>query len=88
MPVVGPLIVWLIKRDQDPFIDENGKEAVNFQLTMFIAMMVSVALVFIAIGIILLPAIALFNIIMTIINGIKAANGEMPRYPLTYRFLK
>jgi uncharacterized Tic20 family protein len=86
--LVGPLIVWLVKRDDHPFINEQGKEAVNFQITMMGAAILCVPLIFVAIGILLLPLIGIFDLVMTIIAGIKASNGEHWRYPLTIRFVK
>ena len=86
--LVGPLIVWLVKREDHPFIDEQGKESVNFQITMIGAVILCIPLIFVAIGIVLMPLIGIFDVVMTIIAGIKAANGEHWRYPLTIRFIK
>jgi len=86
--LVGPLIVWLVKREDHPFINEQGKESVNFQITMMGALILCVPLVFVVIGIVLLPLIGIFDVVMTIIAGIKASNGEHWRYPLTIRFVK
>lgn len=86
--LVGPLIVWLIKKDQYPLVDENGKEALNFQISMLIYSIVAFLLVFVIIGIPLLIAIAIFDIVAPIIAGVKVNNGEQYRYPLTIRFLK
>jgi len=86
--LVGPLIVWLVKRDDHPFIDEQGKESVNFQITMMGAIIVCIPLIFIGVGIVLMPLIGIFDVVLTIIGGVKAANGEHWRYPLTIRFLK
>jgi uncharacterized Tic20 family protein len=86
--LVGPLIVWLVKRDDHPFLDEQGKEAVNFQITMMGAIIVCIPLIFVAIGLVLMPLIGIFDVVLTIIAGIKAANGEHWRYPLTIRFIK
>ncbi|NNF42061.1 MAG: DUF4870 domain-containing protein [Phycisphaerales bacterium] len=85
--LLGPLIGWLVKRESHPFIDEHGKEAVNFQLTMMIAFIVSALLVFVVIGLLLLPLLAILNVVLTIIAGLKASNGEHYRYPMTIRFL-
>jgi uncharacterized Tic20 family protein len=86
--VVGPIILWLIKREDHPFIDEQGKEAVNFQITMCIALFVSALLIFVAIGIVLLPILGLVDVVLTIVAGLKAANGEHFRYPFAIRFIK
>jgi len=86
--LVGPLIVWLVKREDDPFINEQGKESVNFQITMMGALILCIPLIFVGIGIVLMPLIGIFDVALTIIAGIKAANGEHWRYPLTIRFVK
>ncbi|HXV78010.1 MAG TPA: DUF4870 domain-containing protein [Candidatus Polarisedimenticolaceae bacterium] len=85
--LVGPLILWLLKRDAHPFINEQGKEAVNFQITMLGAILVCIPLLFVGIGILLMPLIGLYDVVMTIIAGIKAADGTHWRYPLTMRLI-
>jgi uncharacterized Tic20 family protein len=86
--VVGPIILWLIKREDHPFIDEQGKEAVNFQITMCIALFVSALLMFVAIGFVLLPIVAIVDVVLTIVAGLKAADGEHYRYPFAVRIIK
>ncbi|NIM52490.1 MAG: DUF4870 domain-containing protein [Gemmatimonadales bacterium] len=86
--LVAPLIVWLIKKEDHPFIDEQGKEAVNFQITMFIAGFVSVILILVLIGIFLLFLVLLAMIIFPIIAAVKANDGEHYRYPFALRFIK
>ncbi len=85
---LGPLIVWLIKKEEHPFIDEQGKEAVNFQITMFIAFMIALVLSFVLIGIPLLLALGVLEIVFPIIAAIQASNGAHYRYPLAIRFIK
>ncbi len=86
--IIGPLIIWLVKKEQCPFVDDQGKESLNFQMSLLIYALVCVPLCFIVIGFILLPLLGLFWLVMTIIAGIKANNGERYRYPLTIRFLR
>lgn len=88
--IVGPLIVWLIKKEQYPFVDDQGKEALNFQITMFIYGVVAGLLMFICIGFILLPIVVIADIVFTIIAAIKANDGVRYRYPkgLIFRFIK
>ncbi len=86
--VVGPLVVWLIKKEDHPFIDEQGKEAVNFQITMFIALFVSAILTLIVIGIALLILVGILMVVFPIIAAIKANDGEHYRYPLSIRIIK
>ncbi len=86
--VLGPLLVWMIKKEDHPFVDEQGKEAVNFQITAIIAALVSGILCFILIGIPLLILVALGMIIFPIVAAVKTNDGEEYRYPLTIRFLQ
>lgn len=86
--VVGPLVVWLIKKEEFPFVDEQGKEAVNFQISMFIYAFVAGLLWFVCIGIVLLPLVGIIDIVFLIVAAIKANDGQHYRYPLTIRFIK
>ncbi|MCB0824295.1 MAG: DUF4870 domain-containing protein [Bacteroidales bacterium] len=85
--IIGPLVIWSIKKQEYPFVDDQGKEALNFNISMAIYMIVSAILIIVVIGIILLIAIGLFQLIMIIIAAVKANNGESFRYPLTIRFV-
>ena len=85
--ILGPLVVWLIKKDELPFVDDQGREALNFQISVTIYGFLCVPLVFLLIGIPLLIAVALFQIVATIIGGVKASTGVAFRYPLCIRFL-
>ena len=84
--IIGPVIVWAIKKDTSEFIDDQGKESLNFQLTLTIACAVSAVLIFVAIGLLLLPVVAIYGLVMIIIASIKANEGERYRYPLNIRF--
>ena len=81
LSVLGPLIVWLIKKDESPFVDEQGKEAVNFQLTMLIYWAVAIVLCFLCIGFLLVPLVGLADLILLIVAAIKANDGYHYRYP-------
>ena len=85
---VGPLIMWLVRRERSAFIDEQGKEAVNFQLSMIIYLAVSYISIFLLIGIVLFPAVYIFDLVCVIIAAVKSYNGEHFRYPLCIRFIK
>lgn len=85
--LVGPLVVWLLKRGDDPLIDEQGKEAVNFQLTMFLCMLGSLVLAFLLIGIPFLIFFGLWMVINPIVAAVKTSNGERYRYPVAIRFV-
>jgi hypothetical protein len=86
--VLGPLIIWVLKREEDPFIDDQGKEALNFQLTMTIVIFAIVALMFVIVGFFLLPILVLFEIILIIMASVAANEGRAYRYPLTIRFFR
>jgi len=86
--VVGPLVIWQIKKDEFPFVGEQGKEAVNFQISMLIYGVVAALLIFACIGTFLLPAVAIFDLIFLLIAAVKANDGHHYRYPLTIRFIK
>jgi uncharacterized protein len=86
--IVGPLVIWLIKKDSDPYVDQQGKESLNFQISIVIYSIVAGLLIFVAIGIFLLPIIGLAWLILTIIGTIKASKGGMWQYPLTIRLIK
>ena len=84
--IIGPLVVWQVKKDL-PFVDEQGKEALNFQITVSIAVVVCLFLMFILIGFLLLPLVAITSFVFTLIAGLKANNGENYRYPIALRFI-
>ncbi|MEN6575072.1 MAG: DUF4870 domain-containing protein [Phycisphaerales bacterium] len=88
--IVGPLVIWLIKKEEYPFVDEQGKEAVNFQITMCIYGLIAGVLWFACIGMVLLPVVGIVWIVFTIIATIKANDGYHYRYPypLIFRFIK
>ncbi len=85
--VLGPLIIWLIKKDEFPFVNEQGKEALNFQISMLIYTAISGVLCLVLIGFVLLGVIALLEIIFIIIASVKANKGEPYRYPITIRLV-
>ncbi len=85
---LGPLVIWMIKKDEMSFVDDQGKESLNFQLTMLIAFIVSGILVFVLIGIPMLCVLVIFQIVVVIMAAIKANDGVKYRYPYTIRFIK
>lgn len=87
--IVGPLIVWLIKRAEMPLVDRHGKEALNFQITVSIAIAICIPLMFILIGIPLIFIVGIGALVLTIMAAVKVSNGNFDyRYPLTIRLVK
>lgn len=92
IPIVGfgfiaPLVIWLIKRDEDAFVEYWAREALNFQLTLLIWIIIGIVTLLIIVGIFILIAVGIGALVLAIIAGVKAASGEFWRYPLTIRFV-
>ena len=86
--VIAPLIIWLVKKEESELVDDQGKESLNFQISIAIYCIAAFLLMFILIGFILLPALAIFNLVMIIIAALKANSCERYHYPLCIRFIK
>ena len=91
---IGPLVLWLVKKDSSAFVDHHGREALNFQLTILIVMLFlgisAMILIFIFIGFLLFPVMAIVGIlalVAEIIAAVAAQNGEWHRYPVCFRFV-
>ncbi len=83
-----PLIIWLIKKDQSKFVDDQGKEALNFQLTLLIGDVIGWATLMFCVGLIVLLAVYVVRIIFGIMAGIAANKGQTYRYPFAIRMIK
>lgn len=86
--VIAPIIIWSLKKDEFEHVNDQGKEAINFQISVTIYVLISVLLIFVAIGILLIIVVGLFALIMTVIAALNANDGKAYRYPFTIRFLK
>jgi hypothetical protein len=86
--ILGPLIVWLAKRSDSPEIDENGKESLNFQISMLIYNVIAGVLCLVLIGFILLAILHILNLVLVIIASIQTSEGKSYRYPMTIRLIK
>ena len=86
--IVGPLIIYLIKKDEYEFVNEQGKEVLNFQITWSIIFTVSIIMMFFVIGIFMLIGFGIAWLILVIVGAVAASNGEYYKYPLTIRFLQ
>ncbi len=86
--IFGPLLIYLLKRDEMPAIEEHGKEALNFNLSLTIYIILAAFLSIILIGIPILIGLVILSLVATILAAIKADDGELYRYPLTIRFIR
>lgn len=86
--ILGPLIMWLIKKDEMPLVDVEGKKALNFQISMTIYFIGSFILCFVLIGFLFLAALVIMELVLVVIASVKAHNNESFDYPLTIKFLR
>jgi uncharacterized protein len=86
--VLGPLVVWLGRRDQSSFVEGQAKEALNFNISVFLALIVCSFLMLVFIGFILGAALFIAWLVMTLIAAIKASEGIPYRYPFSLRLVK
>jgi uncharacterized Tic20 family protein len=86
--VIGPLVVWLLKKNDYPFVYEQGKESLNFQISMTIYAVIAGLLCFVFIGFVMLGILVIVVLILVIMASVRASNGESYQYPFTIRFFK
>ena len=85
---IGALIIWQVKKDESPFVAEQAKEALNFQITLAIAYAASFVLIIVLIGAFLMSALWIANLAFSIIACIAASKGQNYRYPFILRLVK
>lgn len=86
--LIVPVVLWLIWREKDPYLDEMGREAVNFQLTMLVYYCICFVLFFVLIGFLLIIAAMIFHIAYIIVGAVQTSRGVNFRYPMTIRFFR
>jgi uncharacterized Tic20 family protein len=86
--IIGPLICWSSKKHESDWVDQNGKAALNFQLSVALYSLICIPLMFIIIGFVLFGAIIILELVCVIIASIKASRGEEYRYPLMIPFIQ
>jgi uncharacterized Tic20 family protein len=86
--ILGPLVIYLIKRGQSSFVEENAKESLNFQITMILAFIISAILVVVWIGFVLLAILSVAEVVLVIIATIRASENKIYRYPFNLRLIK
>lgn len=86
--LVAPLVLWLMRKDEMPFVNHQGREALNFQITIFIGFLIGVVLFFFAVGSLFLLMVVVFNAVSIVIATVKANDGVWYRYPFSFRFIQ
>jgi uncharacterized Tic20 family protein len=84
-PVIAPLVIYLIKKDESAYVAAHAKEALNFQITVWI---VTIGLAITIIGLFLVIFVGIAAFILIIVASIKASDNKLYRYPLTLRLIK
>ncbi|MDB6138604.1 MAG: hypothetical protein JWO94_1676 [Verrucomicrobiaceae bacterium] len=87
MPVIGPLVIWLMKKDQSPYLDAQGRELLNFQISYMIYIFIAAMLLFVLVGIVVLPIVGFIAAVLIVIGIVRATEGKVYRFPFTIRFL-
>lgn len=85
--ILATFAIWLMNRDTMPFVDDQAKESLNFQLTIMLYGFACIPLAFVLIGFALLPIVVVFHVVTSIIAALKAQQGIVYRYPLNIRFI-
>jgi uncharacterized Tic20 family protein len=85
---LAPLVIWLSERDKHKFVDEHGREAMNYQVSLMIYVLIAVALCFVRVGLYILWGLIAVHILLVVIGTAKAAGGRSWRYPIAFRFLR
>lgn len=85
--IIAPLIIWQMKKEGSAYIDYHGKEALNFQIALTIYLVIAALSMFVLIGIVLVPLIGIAGLVLMIMAGIKAKDGENYRYPFIFRLV-
>jgi uncharacterized Tic20 family protein len=86
--IIGPLIIWQMKKDIYPEVNRQGREALNFHISMYIWFIVSAVLILLVIGIFALIALGILQLVMIVVASVKSNSGESFKYPLTIEFIK
>lgn len=86
--IIAPLVLWLVKRAESPYLDRIGKEVLNFQISYAIYGIVAGLLCFVLVGFLLFPILFIAWIVLMIVAAVKTGNGEEYKYPLTIRLLQ
>lgn len=85
--LIAVLILWLAKREQSPFIEESGRESLNFQITLLIAAVVGGILTLVLVGFLILAVVVVAGIVLPIVAGLAVSEGRRYRYPFTLRLI-
>lgn len=84
---IGPLVIWLLKKDESDFINHHGREYFNFLISYTVYSIISAILIIVVIGAFMLAIVGIAGLILTIVAAIKAYEGDYYRFPMIFRIL-
>jgi uncharacterized Tic20 family protein len=86
--ILGPLVIFLLKKDESSFVTANAKESLNFQITICLAFVASFILVFVLVGVLLLWILGIMDIVLVIVATVRASENQVYRYPFNLRLIR
>lgn len=86
--IIGPIICWISRKDESAWVDANGKASLNFQISMLLYTVLVIPLCFILVGIPILIGLAVLETVCIIVASIRAAKGEVFKYPISIPFIQ
>lgn len=86
--IIGPLVIWLLKKDDSPFVDYHGREYFNFFISYGVYSIISVLLMIVLVGFITIWIVGVLAFIFTIIGAVRAYEGKEYRIPFTFRLIR
>lgn len=86
--IIGPLVCWLSRKDESVWVYINGRNSLNFQLSMLLYIVLCIPLIFIIIGIPIIAVLGIVKVICVIIASVRASKGESFKYPLVIPFIQ
>ena len=85
---IAPLVIYLVKKDESPYVTEHAKESLNFQITIFLGYIIGFITLIILIGILILMFIGIIHLVLVIVATIRASENKMYRYPINFRIIR
>jgi len=85
---IAPLVIYLVKKDESPYVSEHAKESLNFQITIFLGYIIGILTLIILIGILILMFIGIIHLVLVIVATIRASENKMYRYPINFRIIR
>ncbi|HEV2483074.1 MAG TPA: DUF4870 domain-containing protein [Puia sp.] len=86
--ILGPLIIYLIRRDGPAFVTENAKESLNFQITVYICGVIGCILMVVGIGFLIVGVLYFVNLVLVIVAAVRVSENKIYRYPFNLRLIK